>query len=441
MMSGLYLKQRFYIGWLGAIFVLVAAYLYPVLLPWVIWLIGAYGVLVLVDAILLFGFGKRIVARRDVADKFSNGEDNPVKIEISNRYPFGIKVRILDESPVEFQRRDPGVVITMPAGELREVEYNLRPVKRGEYRFGKIRVFAASRLSLLERRYSFGGKQAAVAVYPSFVAMRKAEILALAGGQAGENRQVRVASVSTSFDQIKPYVPGDDPRTVNWKATAKCNKLMVNSYMEERSQQVYCLIDKGRTMQAPFRGMAVLDYAINATLALSNIILKKGDRAGLLTFSNKVGTLVKAELRSTQLGRICEALYKQRTHYLESDFEQLCLRVTQQIPTRSLLILFTNFDTVSGMKRRLPALLRLAKTHLLLVVLFEDSEIRQVVEEPAVSVKDIYFKTIAGSFLLEKKRIASELRKAGIYVLLTQPEQLTPDAVNTYLGLKQRGLI
>ena len=211
--------------------------------------------------------------------------------------------------------------------------------------------------------------------------------------------------------------------------------------MEERSQQVYCLVDKGRTMQSPFHGMSVLDYAINATLALSNIILKKGDRAGLFTFSNKVGTSVKAELRSTQLGRICEALYKQRTNYLESDFEQLCLRVMQQVPTRSLLILFTNFDTVSGMKRRLPALLRLARTHLLLIVLFEDSEVKQIVEKSAVSVKDIYFKTLAGSFLLEKKRIAGELRKAGIYVLLTQPEQLTPDAVNAYLGLKQRGLI
>lgn len=440
MMNGLYLNRRFFIGWLGAIFALVAAYIYPALLPWVVWLVGVYGVFILIDAVLLFGFGKKIEARRYVADKFSNGEDNPVRVEVDNRYPFEIKARILDESPVEFQRRDSGVVIPMPAGIRREVEYSLRPVKRGEYRFGKIRVFVSSRLSLLERRYSSGEKQA-VAVYPSFVAMRKAELLALAGKQVGENRQVRVASVSTTFDQIKPYVPGDDPRTVNWKATAKCNRLMVNSYMEERSQQVYCLVDKGRTMQSPFHGMTVLDYAINATLALSNIILKKGDRVGLLTFSNKISTLVKAEFRSTQLGRICEALYKQRTHYLESDFEQLCLRVMKQIPTRSLLILFTNFDTVSGMKRRLPALLRLAKTHLLLVVLFEDSEIKQVVDESAVSVKDIYFKTIAGSFLLEKKRIARELRKAGIYVLLTQPEQLTPDTVNAYLGLKQRGLI
>lgn len=440
MMNGLYLNRRFFIGWLGGIFAFIAGYIHPALLPWAIWLIGVYGILILVDAVLLFGFGKGIEARRHVADKFSNGENNPVRIEIRNRYPFGVKARVLDESPVEFQRRDTGTTITIPAGIHREIEYDLRPVKRGEYRFGKIRVFVTSRLSFLEKRYSFGEKQP-IAVYPSFIAMQKAEILAIAGKQAGENRQVRVASVSTTFDQIKTYVPGDDPRTVNWKATAKCNRLMVNSFMEERSQQVYCLVDKGRTMQAPFHGMTVLDYAINATLALSNIILKKGDRAGLLTFSNKVGTLVKAEHRSTQLGRICEALYKQRTNFLESDFEQLCLRVMQQMPTRCLLILFTNFDTVSGMKRRLPALLRLAKTHLLLVVLFEDSEVRQVVEESAVSVKDIYFKTIAGSFILEKKRIASELRKAGIYVLLTQPEQLTPDAVNTYLGLKQRGLI
>lgn len=184
-------------------------------------------------------------------------------------------MRVVDEAPVEFQERNNSLNFCLSSHEHKEGTYFLRPVKRGAYRFGQVRVFVTSRLSLVERRYSFG-KEKEVAVYPSFVSMRKYELLAFTGRQSGNGiKRIRVAGISTAFDQIKPYVQGDDPRTVNWKATAKCNRLMVNSYTEERSQPVYCVIDKGRTMQAPFRGMTTLDYAINATLALANIILKK----------------------------------------------------------------------------------------------------------------------------------------------------------------------
>lgn len=439
-MRELYLNRRFFILLLGGVFALLAAYVCPEIFPWVMWLLCACGVLIVVDVILLFGFGRVLSAGRIVGDKFSNGEENPVKIWIDNKYPFTVNARVLDEIPVQFQRHDLSACLRISSREHKETEYSLRPVKRGEYGFGQIRIFITTGLSLIERRYSFDEKQF-VMVYPSFVAMRKYELQAFTGKQVGNGKRWRTAGISTAFDQIKPYVSGDDPRTVNWKATAKCDRLMVNTYIEERSQQVYCIIDKGRTMQALFNGMTILDYAINATLALSNIILKKDDKAGLFTFSNKPGTLIKAENRATQLGRISEALYNQRTHYLESDFEQLCVKTARYIPTRSLLILFTNFDTVPGMRRRLPALIRLAKTHLLLVVLFEDSEVYRVANEPSVSVRDIYFKTIAGSFILGKKQIAYELRKAGIHVLLTQPEQLTVNAINSYLELKERGLI
>lgn len=317
----------------------------------------------------------------------------------------------------------------------------MRPVKRGVYEFGKIRIFVTSRLSLVERRYSLGTFQE-VAVYPSFVQMRKYELMAFTNRQSGNGvKRIRAAGVSTAFEQIKPYVVGDDPRTVNWKATAKCNRLMVNSYTDERSQQVYCVIDKGRTMQSPFKGMSMLDYAINAGLALTNVILKKGDKAGLLTFSNVSGALVKADNRSTQLNKICEALYGQRTHFLESDFEQLCVIADRQIHTRSLLVLFTNFDTLSGMRRHLPALRRLSKSHLLLVVLFEDTALRDVAAESADTIRDVYFKTIAGSFVVEKRKIAQELRHCGIQVVLAPPENLTVNTINSYLELKERGLI
>lgn len=440
-MRGLYLHRRFFILLLIGVFASVMAFIFPFLYAWVIWFLFVFGGLVVADMMLLYTWGKAIDAQRTLTDRLSNGEDNPVLIRVESRYPFRVRVRVLDEIPAELQKRDLELRFSLAAGSEAEQTYFLHPVTRGEYAFGRLRIFVSSALSLVERRFSCCEPRK-VAVYPSFVAMHKYEIMAFAGMQTGTAlKKVRVAAITSSFDQIKPYTQGDDSRAVNWKATAKCNRLMVNAYMEEKSQPVYCVVDKGRTMQAPFLGMTSLDYAINATLALSNVILKKGDKAGLLTFSNKPGTLIRADNRRLQLNHISEALYNQQTHYLESDFEHLYVMASRSLHTRGLFILFTNFDTVSGMKRHMTALKKLARNHLVLLILFENTEINRVVSEKAGNIKDIYFKTIAGSFISEKRRIAAELRKAGIYTLLTEPGELTVNAINGYLELKERGVI
>ena len=293
---------------------------------------------------------------------------------------------------------------------------------------------------MVERRFSLG-EEAKVAVYPAFAEMRKYELRAMGARQNAGDKQVRFVGISTSFDQIKPYVWGDDPRRVNWKATAKCNRLMVNSYTDERAQSIYCLLDKGRTMQFPFREMTMLDYAINAVLALSDVILKKGDRAGLYTFSNTSDVFIKSDNRGGQLRQINEALYKQQTYFLESDFEQMYVAVNRSVQTRSLLILFTNFESMPALERQLPVLHRLTQKHLLLVVLFENSEIREVMENANKSVYDIYFQTIAMEFMAEKQRIVRTLRQQGILALLSRPEDLSVGVINAYLKLKEKNVI
>lgn len=348
---------------------------------------------------------------------------------------------MIDEIPAEFQNRNISFHANVSSGEQQEINYTLRPTKRGTYGFGKVRAFISTRLSLVERRYSFDLEQE-VAVYPSFMMMHRHELMAY-GNYHPENGAIRTRALggNMAFEQIKPYVVGDDPRTVNWKATAKHNHLMVNTYTEERSQQIYCLVDKGRTMQSPFNGMTMLDHAINTVLTLSNVILKKGDRAGLITFSNTSRNCVKADNRMGQLNKISESLYRLETHYQEADFEKLYVSVVRQIPTRSLLILFTNFDTVTGMKRHLPALRQLATRHLVLVVLFENSELNKAMERPVRGVKDVYFETIAAGFAMEKRQMVRELSQLGIRVILSKPEALTVNSINSYLDLKERKLI
>ena len=243
------------------------------------------------------------------------------------------------------------------------------------------------------------------------------------------------------FEQVRPYNQGDDVRTINWKATARRSDLVVNAFQDEKSQAVYCLIDKGRVMQSPFEGLSLLDYAINASLVLGNIALLKGDRAGLVTFSDKLGQTVAAERRAGHIQKLLEVLYRQKTRFLESDYEKLYVHVRTHIRQRSLLLLFTNFETVNALHRQLPYLRRLAQDHLLIVIFFQNTELKALLDNPAPDLETVYQKTIAEKFYYEKPLIVKELQRYGIQAILTAPQDLTADTVNKYLELKARGMI
>lgn len=240
------------------------------------------------------------------------------------------------------------------------------------------------------------------------------------------------------FEHIKEYVRGDDYRTINWKATARKADLMVNNYTDERSQQIYCLINKGRVMKMPFGGMTLLDHAINASLVLSNVALVKQDKAGLITFAENLDTFLQADKKPTQMNLLLESLYRQNTQFLEPDFEKLFSIIRNRITNRSLLILFTNFESIESLQREMPALKKIAHYHLLLVVFFENTELRFLMERKAATIEDIYIKTIAEKFAFEKRLMVKELHKNGIPSILTTPEHLTVNTVNKYLELKTR---
>ena len=188
----------------------------------------------------------------------------------------------------------------------------------------------------------------------------------------------------------------------------------------------------------PFNGMTLLDYAINASLVLTNVALVKQDKAGVITFEKNLDAFLAADKKATQMNLILETLYRQKTDFLESDFEKLFSVIRNRVTNRSLLVLFTNFESVESLQRELPALKKMAKYHLLLVVFFENTELRSLVERPADSLENIYIKTIAEKFMFEKKLMVKELHKNGIPSILTSPENLTVNTVNKYLELKTR---
>lgn len=440
-MKQISIEPRFFIALGILIGCFITAFLLPGILVFCYMGLAVLLVATFLDLFLLFRVKNGLSANRVSSARFSNGDPNPVHIDLESQYKFPLTLKVIDEVPLQFQWRNMKIELTLGAGKSERVSYYLRPVKRGEYEFGHLIVLTTSSLGFISRIFTFSDSQT-VAVYPSYLQLKKYQLLAISNRLTEVGvKSIRRLGHSTEFEQIKEYVRGDDYRTVNWKATARSNKLMVNQYMDERSQQVYCLIDKSRAMQMPFEGMTLLDYSINASLILANIAMNRHDKSGLITFSKQIDQYLPANKAPRHMRNIQEVLYRQETEFLEANYERLYAFVSRRISHRSLLVLFTNFESQSAMRRQLPYLQRLAKQHLLLVVLFENTELSGLLRSRPANTEGIYIKAVGEQFALDKKLIVKELERHGIQAILTPPAELTVNAINRYLEIKARSMI
>lgn len=405
---------------------------------WVVVLVVA--VLMLLEISMLYA-SKGLKGNRIVPDKFSNSDENMVSIQLQNHYSFPVSVAIIDELPVQFQKRDFFQTKKIDGKQQITFTYSVRPVDRGAYHFGNLNLYVSSAFGLIRRRYTFDNKQE-VKVYPSFVQMKKYDFLAIDNRMSHIGlKKIRKIGHTMEFEQIKEYVVGDDVRTVNWKATAKNARLMVNQFQDEKMQPVYSIIDTSRVMKMPFNELRLVDYAINSALAFSNIALKKNDKVGLVDFSNTIGNFLPAVAKKTYLNTLLETLYNIQPKYLDSDFGLLQALIRRRITHRSLLLLYTNFEHISALRRQLPYLLAIAKKHVLVVIFFENTELQQLSELEVKNTSDIFDSTIAQQFQFDKKVMMRELQQRGIQTVLTAPEDLTVNTINKYLEIKAKGLL
>lgn len=441
LIRSIYLNTRLFIAAGMAVVVFMLSFAWPVLLPLSKLFLFTIFAAVLADILMMYLPGNGFTAQRLLPEKFSNGDKNEVTIYAENKYRFNVFVKIIDEVPEQFQLRDFLLKETIESNKTRVITYQLKPTKRGEYKFGALNIYVRGTIGLIERRYTLE-RDKMVKVYPSFLQMRKYELMAIHHNLSdlGIKRILKIGH-TMEFEQIKNYVQGDDYRTVNWQATARKGELMVNQFQDERSQHIYSVIDKGRLMKMPFEGLSLMDYAINASLVLSNIAIRKEDKAGLITFSDKMSTILPPDKRASQINQIMEALYHQKTLYLESNYELLYATVRNKINQRSLLILYTNFETLASMQRNLKYLRALSKNHVLVVVFFINTELKTLLEQDAQTLEDIYTRTIAEKFDYEKRQIVKELNRYNIYSILTPPSGLTVQVINKYLEIKARGII
>lgn len=441
LLQTLHLRRRFFLalGFLVAVF--ATSFVFEWLFPVGQGLLVLLFAVTLAEVILLYGASRTITAERTTSKMFSLGDENPISLRIMNKLPVHVQLEVYDELPIQLQKRDFQMALSLAANESTLLKYSIRPVKRGIYRFGNTNILTTTRLQLVARHFKINNA-AEVPTFPSVIQMKKYELMAFASTSTFEGiKKMRRIGHSYEFEQIKSYVQGDDIRSVNWKATGRRNQLMVNQYQDERSQQVYCIIDKSRAMHMPFNGLTLLDYAVNSSLVISNIALKKHDKVGLISFSSAIGSSLRADRSANQLKKILQALYSERSFEHEANYDLLYRSVKNVINSRSLIFLYTNFESPFAMERALPVLRKINHQHLLVVMIFANTELIEYSRKKADFVSDIYTQTIADKLVLEKKHMVMKLQMHGIQTILSRPEDLSINTVNKYLELKARGLI
>lgn len=439
--QSLHITRFFFILLAAVVILFVAAAAWDWLFYIAIIAAACLGGFLILDIILTFSIRKPVEVTRNMARILNLGDENSVELSIENTTSQPINLLFYEGFPVEMQMRNAERHFFLLSGEKKRFSYTFKPKTRGDFHFGNVEIFISSLLFLCKRQMVFELEQT-VQVYPSVLQMKQYELKVFHQQTRAQGiKKIRRIGHNNEFEQIKNYVQGDDVRTVNWKATSKKSELMVNQYQEERSQFVYSVIDKSRNMQMEFEGMTMLDYAVNSTLVFSNIAIKKGDKAGLITFSDKIGTQLLAERNAGQLRRILNLLYNQKTHFREASYELLYESIHQTVKTRSLLMLYTNFESEFAMRRALPTLRRLNQKHVLVLVFFQNNEMEELAYQRIDNVENIYQAAVAEKLINLKVSIARELKQHGIQTLLTRPEDLNVSTINKYLELKAKGVI
>jgi uncharacterized protein (DUF58 family) len=375
MLREIRITKRFFICYAIAILVTASGYVRKDLVWLSEFVFWGLGILSFADTLVVFLFVKKPKYEKHYQERLSLGDENSISVTLSNIGGFTFNYLLYEGFPTEMAERKLFFADKIKPQESITHTYVYTPKKRGVFSFGDAYLLVHSLFGLIERRFVFPHSNP-IHVYPSVIQMKKYELMLFQQSKVQSGlKRVRRIGMTKEFEQIRNYVQGDEIKSINWKATSRKNELMVNQFQEEKAQNIYCIVDKGRVMQMQSEGLTMLDYSINSSLVLANICLIKSDKVGLFTFSHKLGASLVAENKKTQLKKIMDLLYNQQTFFRDSNYELLQQHVNDKVKNRSLLLLFTNFETLDGLNRQLKYLRGIAKNHLLVVVFFKNSEL------------------------------------------------------------------
>lgn len=432
------ITSRFiYITFLGSLIIIALSPIFPSFSIFILWNIFTITILLL-DRLNLPKI-QMLNIERIVPQKLSLGAPNQVIIKLTNNSSKTISIEIADDFPRQFLVSKERLSTVLHPGEYKSLEYFMTPLNRGDYQFGDIWLRVSSLWQLYQKQLKLPAG-CSIKVYPNWLAISKYELFARKGRlQEIGLKPSRRLGQGTMFESLREYVPDDDFRKINWKATARRGKLITQQYESERDQNVIFIIDTGRMMIGEFEGLSHLDYALNATLLLAYVALVKGDKVGLLLFSNEVESYLPPRHGKEHLFRITEHLYNAQGRLVEPDYGKAFRYLGFKHRRRSLLILFTNFFAAGQSHSLVAYLNQLHLVHLPLCVTMKDASLIKKAEAVPESSTELYEKGTAEELLLEKEHTLLQLRRTGTLILDLYPDEISPTLIRTYLEIKLRG--
>lgn len=422
--------------------VLALGMLFDKTLLWPMLMTDAGIVLVaLVDALL--AWRPLFTVRRHAAQVFSIGRPNPVTLEVRSRTWRALTVQIKDDLFETAESTDFPITLEVPARTQKMVRYHVTPTRRGAFELSDHNLRYRSPLGLWIRQVRIPARTE-VKVYPDVGAVRQYELLAREDRESSMFRTSKRRGGESEFERLREYRRGDEYRSIDWKATARRQKIISREYQLESNQNVMLLLDAGRLMTAEMGGMSLFDHALNATLMLAHVAAKGGDNVGLLTFADDVRTYAPPEGGARAARRIVQAGYNLHPELIETNFEAAFQKLSVLVRKRTLVVLFTQIlDDVAG-----KAIVRLARgltpRHLPLFVLFRDADVDALLDPQAATKADeadLYVSSAAAELVSFRDRIIRELKKQGALVLDVPTGELTPQLMNRYIEIKARHLL
>jgi uncharacterized protein (DUF58 family) len=407
----------------------------------------------------LAGDGRRIRISRELqtVDKLSLGEWNPVSLHLENPTSRPQHVLVRDQPPLAFALDTPQPLFNtdLAPGAAAIITYKVRPPRRGDTRFGELYVRVDGPLGLVCRTFKQTLTQQHVRVYPNLRELRRYDLLVRRGlGTQSSARPVRVAGASTEFERIREYVPDDEFRRINWKATARRGFLrpLVNQFEAERSQNLVLLLDAGRSMaaladppstteDAQPTALTKFDRALNTALLLAHVASQRGDRVALLAYADEVRAFVPPQRGSRALLSMVQTLYNLSAEAVEPDHGRAFAYLAQRNLRRSLVVLFTDLADRESSTALASHVLRAARQHVVVCVTLVDPNLRRPALRRPFDVSSLYEKMVAQQLLDDRAAVLAHLAAQGVLTLDTEADSLNPSLIALYLELKQRGRI
>lgn len=380
--------------------------------------------------------------KREEEDKLSLFANEKIKICVHNKSDKKMFIEIMDEIPdFHFEILNKSIKGNVDPHSKKVFEYKIIPRKRGAFTFGSVHVRYEGNLKLIKKQFSIALNKE-YKVYPNLKDLRKHRLASYNSilNQSGQ-KAMKLLSRGTEFESLRDYVVGDEYRTINWSATARENRPIVNQYEPEKNQHVYAIIDTGRPMSYSVKGYKKLDMAINTSLLLSDIVNQNGDKSGIMVFNTEVDNFIIPGKGNAHRNNLMEALYHIEHTNETSNYDEAFYYFKTKERRRSLICIFTDFDTLEEAEDMMKVLPVISKNNIIMLILINDGKLDSIVSNSVENEDTLYTKGVALELKRERAMIISKLNANGIMCIECKPEKLSIEVINRYLHIKNRMLL